>query len=244
MRLGRLAHDPIELAAAPAHRFGAVPPPAKLDRSLADFGPEMYDNDHYSDCTAAALANCARGVAYLNGYDLIVDPGKPLAFYGSCVGNPPDLAATEGAIMRDVLNRQAHGFDIGPQTLYGQWGTIDPKARSALAIAMERLGPLYLGVTLREREMETMGLWDVQAGRDDGVVIGGHGIPAWCYGGLADSDIVQIGTWGRWQSVTWEWLMTRLDEAHGVVWRQLGNAAGFYNGVTVDGLLDAGALTQ
>ena len=238
MRLGRLPHDPVALASAPAHRFGAVPAPAVLDRSLVDFMPGMYDNNTYGDCTAVALTNCARGVAFLNGYDLMVDATKPLAFYSECLGNPPDLAATDGCVAIEVLQHQAsNGFDIGPQRLVGNWGTI-PLNRSALALAMARLGPIYLGVTLHEREMDVTDLWDVQPGRDDGAVIGGHMIPGWCYAGLADDSVVQIGTWGRWQAVTWAWLAARLDEAHGLVWRQLGRADGsFYAGISADGLV-------
>lgn len=237
MRLGRRSANTVALAQSPMHRFGAVPPPAVLDRTLADFGPLMFDNDRYGDCTAVALANCARGVAFLNGFDLVVDPDKPLAFFADCVGNPPDLAATDGAVALQVLQRQARfGFDVGPQMLVGNYGTI-ALSRSALALAMNRLGPIYLGVTLREREMDTTGVWDVQPGRDDGPVVGGHMIPAWSYAGLADDAEVQIGTWARWQAVTWAWLAARLDEAHGLCWRQLARSDGFYLGVTADGLV-------
>lgn len=239
MRLGKLPSDAIRLAQAQGHRFGAVLPPATLDRSVVDFVPGLYGNDTYPCCTAVALANCARGVAHLNGYDLIVEESKPLAFYGQCVGNPPDLALTNGAVALDVLGRQARaGFDIGPQTLVAQWGTIDTKSRTAIARAMAVMGPLYLGVMLHDREMQTSGVWDVQPGRDDGPVIGGHMVPGWSFDGLADNSIVQIMSWGRFQPVTWAWLMARLDEAHGVAWRQLARADGtFYRGLSADGLI-------
>jgi hypothetical protein len=113
-RLGRLAHDPTALAAAPSHRFGTVPAPKFVDRAPVDFQPKLYRNDILPDCTVVALANAARGLAALNGFDLVVAEDSVPAFYGDCVGNPPDLAATDGAVMLDVLQRQAGmGFDIG-----------------------------------------------------------------------------------------------------------------------------------
>ncbi len=237
--LGRIRHDPVALARAPSHRFGAVPPPMVLDRSATAFEPGLYQNDTLPDCTAVALANAARGVAALNGFDLVLEQASVPAFYGACVGNPANLAATGGAVMLDVLARQAaQGFDIGPQTLHGLYATIDTRSRSALACGMARLGAGYWGVTLRERDMQRTAVWDVQADRDDGDVVGGHAVVAWDYRGLADGDTLRIGTWGAWQPATWAWVAARLDEAYGIVWRQLERADGtFYGGVTADGLV-------
>jgi len=203
--------------------------------------PALYQNDTLPDCTAVSLANAARGVAALNGYQLAVDPACVPSFYAGCVGNPTDLAATDGAVMLDVLQIQAsQGFDIGTQRLAGLSGTLDVASRSALALGIARLGTGYWGVTLRERDMQRGPVWDVQAGRDDGDVVGGHAVIAWDYTGLADSDTVRIGTWGGWQPATWAWVAARLDEAHGIVWRQLARADGtFYDGLTADELAAA-----
>jgi hypothetical protein len=103
---------------------------------------------------------------------------------------------------------------------------------------MARLGVGYWGVTLLERDMEMPPLWDVQPGRDDGAVVGGHALIAWDYTSLADNGVVRLGTWGEWQPATWAWVSARLNEAHGVVWRQLVRADGtFYAGLTTDGLV-------
>jgi hypothetical protein len=237
--LGRIRHDPVAVARVSSHRFGGRPPPPVLDRSATAFEPGLYQNDILPDCTAVALANAARGVAALNGYDLVLEPARVPAFYGACIGNPPNLAATGGAVMLDVLARQAaQGFDIGPQTLYGLYATIHTRSRSALASGMARLGAGYWGVTLRERDMERTALWDVRAGRDDGDIAGGHAVVAWDYRGLADGDTLRIATWGAWQAATWAWVAARIDEAYGIVWRQLERADGtFYSGVTADGLV-------
>lgn len=238
MMLGRKHHDPVAVARAPRHKFGiVVPPPAVLDRSRVPLLPGLFGNDRYPDCTAVALVNAACGVAALNGFEMIVDPDKPLAFYAGCIDNPPDLAASDGAVMLDVLNHQgAVGYDIGPQMLVGRFGTVRTQ-RVSMAQAMARLGCLYIGVTLRDHDMVSAS-WNMAPGRDDGAIVGGHAVFAWDYTGLGDDDTVRVGTWGQWQSASWAWIEDRTDEAYSVVWRQLAKADGtFYDGVTADGLV-------
>lgn len=244
MRLGRLPHDPAALARAPSlagHRFAAMPPPPILDRSAIAFAPGLYRNNDLPDCTAAGLANAAGMVAALNGYALAIDPDKVPVFYAGCAGCEPSdaaMATTDGAVVLDVLVRQARsGFDVGPQTLAGLHGTL-PLSRTVIASALGRLGHAYLGVTLRERDMEQAPVWDVLDGRDDGAVVGGHLIVAWDYAGIGDASTVRVATWGTWQPATWAWIAARMDEAHALVWRQLGNAAGSDLDVNAD-LLEA-----
>ncbi len=86
--------------------------------------------------------------------------------------------------------------------------------------------------------MDRAAVWDVQAGRDDGAVAGGHALIAWDYTSLSDDGLVRLGTWGVWQPATWAWVAARLEEAHAIVWRQLARAdGGFYAGLTADGLV-------
>lgn len=239
MRLGRRPHSPDALARCPAHRFGAALPPATLDRSHINFTPELYGNDTYPNCTAVAIANAARGIAALNGYDLVVDPTKPLVFYGDCIGNPPNLETTDGAVFQDVLDRMSgSGYDIGPQRLVGRYGSVDRTSVTALANAVNRLGPLPLGITLFDRDMQGVGtLWQAPADIS-GAQVGGHELILWDYDGLGDTGTIRLGTWGVWQVATWVWLLDRLDEAHALVFRQLARADGtFYDGVTGDGLV-------
>lgn len=62
--------------------------------------------------------------------------------------------------------------------------------------------------------MKASPVWDVEAGRDDGTMVGGHLIVAWDYDGLTDDATVRVATWGKFQPATWRWLETRLNEAH------------------------------
>jgi hypothetical protein len=229
MKLGRLLSDPIALAKIPSldgHRFAAMAPPPYVDRSAVSFVPGLYQNNVLPDCTAVALVNAAQGVAAVNGWQLDVDPNKVPAFYAKCIGlqgyTMAQLAATPGASLVDVLHTQLQGYDIGTQTpLVGIPGQV-PLNKLALASAIARLRHAYIGVWLRERDMETVpGVWDAVPGRDDGKQVGGHAVFLYDYTGLQDTDTVRVGTWGMWQHATWRWLLARCDEAHALVWRQL-----------------------
>jgi hypothetical protein len=242
VKFGRLPHNPRALAVAPKHLFGAVMPAPKLDLSKYDFEVGLWNNDTDPDCTAVSLANVAKGVASRCGYQLIIDPTKPLNFYGASIGAPPgtDLSTTDGANMLDVAHFQAaNGYDIGPQLLVAIVGTV-PLNRLALARSLQIMGGWW-GVRLYERDME-----NYLAGKpfptptpDDGKQIGGHAIGGWDYTGLADTDTVRVMTWGGYVPAPWTWLEARLDEAHGPVWRELARAqGGFYDGLSINDLLN------
>ena len=241
MRLGRLPADQARLARAPSlasHRFAAVPPPVRLDRSAIEFQPGLFGNDYLPDCSAAGLANAAGMVAAINGYTLAIDAAKVPPFYAACVGcDPTDaaMAATDGAMLLDVLQRQMQsGFDVGEQVpLIGLYGTL-PLDRSALASAMAHLGHVYAGVTLHEQDVDSAAAWDLLDSAGD--VVGGHCVVLVDYAGLGDDDAVRLATWGRWQYATWRGLAARLDEAHALVWRELAAASGADVGVDADAL--------
>ncbi len=245
-RFGRSAHDPAALAAAPAHRFAAILPPLKLDRSLVDFVPGDYGNTTKPLCTFASMTNIARGIAYLNsGTDtLIVDPAKVSAGYAACVGcadTDAAIMATDGMNMLEVAAWQArNGYDIGPQQLVGRSGTLATN-RIALAHGMDRRALPWGGIRLRARDMDATSptsVLDAVPGRDDGVLEGLHAIPFWTFQGLGDEGRVWFGTWGYWQECTWRWVEARTEEAHGWVYRQLADASGrFYGGLTADDLV-------
>lgn len=242
-RLGRLPHSPERLAAIPHHKFGTILPKPIINRSNINFTPGLYQNDVLPDCTCVGLANSARATAELNGFDIALDPAKVPEFYASVVGCAPTLAAMEasdGAVLLDVLNKQeACGFNIGPESLVAGWKPIVAKSRSDLALCMEHFGVAYIGVTLYDRDMDTVGqTWEYQDGQSDGNVDGGHCVVLWDYAGLSDTSIVRIGTWGAWQNATWAWVQNRIDEAYGLVWPQLVRAnETFWNGLSAEQMI-------
>ena len=237
-RTGLLPHDPVAVAAAPRHLFGALRPPDRLNRPLRDWQPGMYGNDTLSNCTSVALFNQARGVEWLQAEAaLSVLPLAPADFFAECAGDPPDLAAVHGLRALDVLSRAAvHGIPAANQRLYPQYGVVK-RNRVALARAMNRLGGVYAGVTLHERDLQITQTWNTYG--DPGPVDGGHMVNLWTYeGGLGDDAAVYVGTWGYWQPVTWAWLEARTAEAYGLVWRQLARGDGSYlDGLTAEGLV-------
>ena len=226
MRLGRLPHDPDTVAFAPQHRMAAASPvPAKLVRAHIPFAPGLYDNDTLPDCTAAGLANAASAFGLVrSGAPPVIDPASVPRVYAACVDNPPDLAASNGAVMQDVLQRaEAGGVDFGQQVpLLPTHAACDARSREQLAHVMLIYGAGYWGLDLTERDMAQMGrpLLD-DDGSDRSDVVGGHCVVGWAYDGLGDDDRVQIATWGRLQAVTWRWLGLRLHEAWAVSWPQL-----------------------
>jgi len=257
MRLGRLPHSPAALASAPAlmsARLSVAIPPPRLDRSAVPFQPRMFKNDILPTCTAAGLANAALAVSALANYRVAIEDAKVPAFFAACVGCAPTdaaMAATDGAVLLDVLARQAAtGFDVGDQVpLVALSGTL-PLTRDALAVCMNDLGVAYLGIDLYERDMDGVqagAVWDgldaVQAGlrldddgSDPGALVGGHCCCAWDFTGLGDTDTVRIATWGMLVPVTHRWLRSRLREAHGLYFRQLAPA--FASAVNKDRLAE------
>jgi len=230
-KFGRRPHDPAKLAAAPQRKFSAVLPPPSCERNTWDFDVLLCENDLIGDCTYAALANAAKGIAALNGYTLNVDQSTVVAGFATQHGISPSdqaaLEAAEGLEMADVLNfMQQHGFNVGNQLLAGTWGTLGLD-RSSLALALAHLGIGYWGITLYDSDVaafQSGSVWDTIATR--GNVVSGHAVTAWDYSGLGDTDIVRICTWGTMQVATWRWVADRLDEAHGVTFPSLGPASG------------------
>ena len=227
-RLGRLPHDPDALAAAPhilSPRYAAMLPPTTLDLSGLDYRPRMFGNDMLPDCSAAGLANGMIAQGALFGVEPAIQDGLVPAFYADCVGVPPtfeDMAATEGAVLLDVLQRQARGgFDVGqPAPLFGFAGTV-PTDRVSIAHCMAAFGGCYVGVDLYERDLEGAEILDDDGVQPPGAFQGGHCMWLWDYLRLDDRATGRAATWGVLQPFTWRWLAARIREAHGIWWRQL-----------------------
>ena len=226
-RLGRLPHDDAAIARAPQHTMKAgAPVPPVLNRSHIPYAPGLYHNDTLGNCTAAGLANAALAFALArSGFAPVIEPDKVVDFYALCVGNPPDLVAAEGCVELDVLTRAStDGVDFGQQVPLGlTYGVADPKDRSEIAHITLTYGSAYIGITLTERDMDTIaagGSWD-DDGSDASPPAGGHCLLVWDYLGLKDTDPVRLATWGQLQTATWRWLGRRLVEAYAISWPQL-----------------------
>jgi hypothetical protein len=251
-KLGRQPHDPAAIAQAPQLEchFGARRAQPSLDREAVGFLPHLDDNNRLSDCTAVALANCARAASLLHGYAIVIPTPRVVAFYSQSTGyNPTDAATDRGGVITNVLADQARqGFDVGDQApLSGAWGTFDPRNRNVMALCMEEVGSVNLGVSLSISDQTTT-IWDTNPPASAGDPTPGswglHDCMLWDYTGLNDDDTVRIGTWGYWQRATWRWISARADEAHSVAWRRFGGAEKTidYEQLIADGELFAGWL--
>jgi hypothetical protein len=243
---GRKKHDPAALAAAPKHKFGANPPPPSVDRTKWDFPLELGYNDTTPCCTSVGLWNAGKGIASLNGWQPALQVPMILSFYAQSIGLPANtpqaqLETTDGAVMLDVLNYQgAHGFDVGEQTPWVARFGIVALNTTSLAWAMARLGPVYVGAMLYQSDMDATVAgqpWDAAPGVDPGPAVGRHCFILWDYLGLGALGKVRCGTWGAWQVCTWRWVLARLEEAYGPVYRQLVRSDDYYLGLTADGLV-------
>jgi hypothetical protein len=179
------------------------------------------------DCSAAGLANSALAIGALGGFEPVVQDALVPTFYASCVGCQPTeaaMAATDGVTLLGALQRAVTaGFDVGqPTPLFPATGPVATN-RASLAHAMDQFGGAYVGIRLYERDMEMLAVWDAD-GSDPGALVGRHCVFLWDFLGLGDQQTGRMATWGAFQTFTWRWLASRLDEAHALFFRQLAPA--------------------
>ena len=205
--LGRKAHSPDAVAAAPRLRYGVdAPPPATLLRDGVNYQPQAWGNNEYPCCTAAGLLNGALASEALstNGA-LNIAPLAWMPFYAACAGcaeTPAAIGASDGANMLDVLRRQGtFGFDIGTVALLtGDFGTV-ALDRTSIARAIVAMGWVYAGIEVFAADMNATGIWEAWA--NPGADEGGHCIVLWGYTGLGDGDCVIAASWGELVQIEW-----------------------------------------
>jgi hypothetical protein len=214
--LGRRAHNPAAVAAAPHLRYSTdAPPPATLDRSALNFQPTLAGNDQYPSCTVAGLLNGALAAEALStGGGLAFDPMAWMPFYAAvagCDATPAAIGASGGLNMLDVLRYQGrNGFNIGAVApLTGSFGVV-PTDRLSLARVTAGLGFAYLGVDLAQSDMTSApgAAWGLAT--PDPTL--GHCLLLWDYTGLGDDDLVGLATWGQFQECSWIGLEARLQD--------------------------------
>lgn len=235
MKLGRLPHDQERLAGAPSlPRYATAAPPPAVDRSALAFNPLLGSNDTLPDCTAVATFNCAMASALaIGGFAAAIREDLAPRFYAECIGQPdaPDsaLTTTEGAAILNVLTYAAqHGVDVGQQSrLVPDFGVIPADSLIGIRQAIAHLGACMVGVRLYDADLSTQALWDIG---ERGALVGLHAVMLWDY----DESGLRIGTWGRLQRATWPWLLDRIDEAHGLAWRQLAPPGVDYAGLRAE----------
>lgn len=198
--------------------------PAVLNRDHINPNAKMYANDKIGDCSAAGIANLMSAIMALNGMGVHISTQDVINFYSLSTGyNPENPLTDEGGVLSEVLAvALSKGFLAGDYSYYPLWGSLDPSDRNAMGNVMNMMGAVYCGFGLAEADEYTVGgVWDTTTpGKQDSWSWGGHCAIIWSYTGLADTDIVEIITWGSLQKATWRWVRARIFEAHALAFRQ------------------------
>ena len=176
----------------------------------------MCDNDTLSDCTAAAVSHAiSTWESYVPPLNFMSDR-EIVQLYSATGGYVAgDPTTDRGAVCLDVLNYWTHN-EVGGETL-AAFCAVDPRNPAHVRIALEVFGGLYVGVTLREAQLEGSGKWD----RTTDTIVGGHCI--WTV--AADDDGLTCITWGEPQRMTWAFWNTAVDECYALLsprWARAG----------------------
>lgn len=182
-----------------------------LDRSAIPFVPALGENDLLNDCTVVALVNSARAASWIkDGRDLAIDWSAVVATFAEIANVPATMTAEKAVAGLDpkaVLNyAMSRGIDAGLQApLVLQSALAVVPVPTAIYAAMQP-GAAYLEIGLTADDEASAACMDAVTG----AVVARHQVIAWNCTGLAANDAVQIGTWGRWQYMTWRGLQARV----------------------------------
>lgn len=233
MMFGRRPHSPERLAAAPALRhYGLATPPPVVDRSAIDFTPLLGRNDYLPSCVPTGYFNDLIAASLVINQDMpvIADamiPRTLAAALGTPDATDDELASGDGLNILEFLEWQAkNGIDTGQgadRKYVADFGVIPADDRDGIAAAVAHLGSCTCGIRLYQEDMDNLNTargW-LSSDAPSSELVGLHDLGVRSYAGLLDGDLVQLITYGRLIAAPWAWLALRLDEAHGLAWRQL-----------------------
>lgn len=217
-RLGRLAHDPAQLALIPSiERYRAIAPASAAETAIdwtRDIAPGTWGmclNDKLGCCTAAGVAHLlSLWGSYVAPFRFMADP-EVEGLYEATGGYIPGQPQTDqGARCIDVLEywRTTGVLIAGARDTIAGYCALDPRNRDHLVFSLRMLGALYAGVTLREAQ-QNQPVWDLGGNT---ALWGLHCISVMA----ADPDGLTCITWGGPQRMTWRWWEASCDEVYGV----------------------------
>lgn len=193
MRLGRLPHDPADVAAVAPHVMASAPVPEAYAPPVG-FRVELGYNDQLPTCTVVGLLNSARLWCFRkHGFDLAYEKQRILDFYAlvsGCAATESAIMATDGLVMLTVLQTaQEKGFRINSQdVLVPEFKRIEITDLNAIKVAVAGNESAYVGFDLREADLSGDWLGDVS-----GTVAGGHCAPPCGFDASGFTDM----TWGE-----------------------------------------------
>jgi hypothetical protein len=203
-----------------------APPPASVDtlarvyQKLRTSDPTvlfpMDGNDHYGDCTIAALAHAITTYRGVVGKESIPGAQAVLKTYWHLTGG-----VDSGLAELDVLDYWRKTAVSGEKIL--AYVAIDKSDHTAVQQAIELFGGVYLGFQVQEncvQEFNDRVPWTPGALTNDG-----HAVFAVGY----DANELTVLTWGNTQKATWAWWDECVDEAYAIL-PQEAKAADFSPG--------------
>lgn len=212
MKLGRLPHDPAQVAALPSLRnylgSSAAMPSSDWTRDIAPNSWRMFDNDTLSDCGPAAACHAIMTWGSYKPPFRIPTDQDAIGLYSAVGSYVPGRPETDqGVRLLDLLRYWlAHGFAGEPLSAFC---VVDPRNRAHVRMAIDIFGGLYAGVTLRQAQLDDPGPWRVTATP----IVGGHGV--WV--GAANDDGLLGITWGEVRPIDWDFWEQATDEAYALL---------------------------
>jgi hypothetical protein len=192
-----------------------------LDRGNIVWTPGLGQNDELDDCTLVALVNSIRAASLVkNGCDLAINWDEVVKTFAMIARVTPTLAAERtvlGLDPRDVIAyAMKSGVKAGLQAplVLKSSSTSIPPVPTNIYQAMRGAGSAYIEIALTEADLQSAAVMDEMVGK----VAGLHQTFTWDCTGLGPNDTVEIGTWGRWQYMTWRGLQARIQGAWKLDW--------------------------
>lgn len=164
----------------------------------------MDGNDHYSDCTIAAVAHAITVFNGLIGVKKIMDSQEVVKLYLHLT-NGVDMGLPALKVLKFWQSNAVDGEEILA------YAKVEPHNHTHIKQAIQLFGGVYLGfnVPVNCKEEFTNG----KPWTPGDLTYQGHAVFAVAY----DSDYVTVLTWGKTQKATWDWWDDCVDEAYAIL---------------------------
>ncbi|HEY2627649.1 MAG TPA: hypothetical protein VGI57_00910 [Usitatibacter sp.] len=206
------------LSAMLAARPNLPPPPATVDYTRgmpANLGVML--NDTQGDCTCAAYYH-ARQVWTFNTGKMVTEPDRDVEdlYVKACGYDPRKGGEGPGGIEQDVLTYLLKkGAATGPtgtmRHKLAAFVEVDPRDPEDVKRTINGCGVAYIGFNVPANIMPANSpppaTWTVKPRQR---IIGGHAVVLAGY----DAKGARVISWGRYYTMTWDFLATYVDEAY------------------------------
>ncbi len=202
-------HDPRTLQYA-RYRTGNATPPRRAHWGH-DLPYAVLGNDQYGDCVEAGYAHLLQIWDDRTGHDFAPTEQDALGAYTAITGfNRNDPSTDKGTNVLDAV-KYWKSTGMAGQTITA-YASVNPLDQAQVSESIAWFGGLYIGIQLPISAQSQVGEeWTVTTGKDaQPGSWGGHCVPL---SGYSPGRIWCV-TWGKLQSMSWDFLTTYCDEAY------------------------------